>query len=409
MLPFVAAFIAAAVQPTEPEGGCVRRLCNAASVAPVLASLRALEPGRSLHIVQIGDSHTAGDMITGAWRDRLQARLGDGGRGVLAAGRPYAGYLTWGVTATQSENWQASAIFGNLYRPDGPPIGLSGFTQSGSEAGEWLGVRADIEAQRIDRITVCAIMAPGAGTIALRAGSREQRWRLDAPARRPACRSVEGREPFMGAEIEVLDRGPVAITSFATFRNGGGIVLSNLGVVGAQFAHFGRADVAVLRTELDAYRPDLIVLAFGTNEGFSPTLTADHYETGLRDQISRLRGLAGTDVPMLLLGAPDAARRTPARGGDGDCGNGWSVPALLGEVRRRQARVARDLGLAYWDWSGAMGGRCASIRWHESGDMRPDRVHFTRSGGARVAALLDQALLESAPVLPSVHAGERGF
>ena len=36
---------------------------------------------------------------------------GSGGRGVLAAGRPYQGYLTWGVTASQSDGWTVNATF----------------------------------------------------------------------------------------------------------------------------------------------------------------------------------------------------------------------------------------------------------------------------------------------------------
>ena len=69
-------------------------------------------------------------MITSGWRSRLQARHGSGGRGVLAAGRPYAGYLTWGVTASQSGGWSVNATFGGRYREGGPPLGISGFTQT---------------------------------------------------------------------------------------------------------------------------------------------------------------------------------------------------------------------------------------------------------------------------------------
>ena len=55
------------------------------------------------------------------------------------------------------------------------------------------------------------------------------------------------------------DGGPVTITSWATFRDSGGVVLSNVGVVGSQLVHFARNDDAVLAEELRSYRPDLIV------------------------------------------------------------------------------------------------------------------------------------------------------
>jgi lysophospholipase L1-like esterase len=81
-------------------------------------------------------------------------------------------------------------------------------------------------------------------------------------------------------------------------------------VVGSQLIHFSRNDEAVIAEELRSYDPDLIVLAFGTNEGFSPRIAPQEYEITLRTQIGRIRRLAGR-VPILLLGAPDALTRRP--------------------------------------------------------------------------------------------------
>ena len=85
-----AAAALAAVQ-APASAGCIQNLCNSEAIAPFLAKLRAARPnaGAPVHIIQIGDSHTAGDSITQGWRSRLQARHGAGGRGLLAAGRPY--------------------------------------------------------------------------------------------------------------------------------------------------------------------------------------------------------------------------------------------------------------------------------------------------------------------------------
>ena len=97
MLSLIGAAAAIAVAQAPDQVRCNARLCYGESLAPFLARLRASrrESGQPVHIIQIGDSHTAGDNITNGWRSRLQARHGFGGRGALAAGRPYAGYLTW--------------------------------------------------------------------------------------------------------------------------------------------------------------------------------------------------------------------------------------------------------------------------------------------------------------------------
>lgn len=403
--------LAVAMEAPDPAD-CQASLCYAGALASFFARLRASRPGDGapVHIIQIGDSHSAGDMITSAWRSRLQARYGAGGRGVLAAGRPYQGYLTWGVTATQTAGWSVNSSFGKSYREGGPPLGISGFTQSARGAGESVGVTADTPDQAFDRITVCAIAQPGGGTLLLRMGAAEARWPLTAPRPAPACRTMDSGAPVAAGSLTTADTGIVSITSFGTFRRDGGLALSNLGVVGAQLAQFGRTSDDVLRAELAAYRPDLIVLAFGTNEGFAPDLSPDAYEAALREQVARIRRLSGAEVAILLLGAPDAARRVaqPADG-QGDCGDGWSVPRLLGEVRVRQQAVARALGLGFWDWSAAMGGRCASSRWVQAGLMRGDHVHFTRDGGDRIGAMIDAAFTRAAEsaVMPTSNVDRR--
>jgi lysophospholipase L1-like esterase len=404
MLPLLGAAAALAMQAPDPAR-CHATLCYADSLAPFLGKLRA---GAPVHIIQIGDSHTAGDMITSGWRTRLQGRYGAGGRGVLAAGRPYPGYLTWGVTASQSRGWTANAAPGTRSTVGGPAVGIAGFTQTARATGETLGVAADGEDQYFDRMIVCAIAQPQGGTIVLRMGAAEQVWSLDAPTRTPECRTMDSDRPVASASILTGDAGIVSITSFGTFRRDGGVVLSNLGVVGAQLAHFSRASDDVVQAELAAYRPDLIVLAFGTNEGFAPSLAVDTYETALRDQIARLRRLAGTEIPILLIGPPDAATQSPALAGlAGACGDGWAVPRGLEEVRQSQERVAGEMHAAFWNWAAAMGGRCASSLWRMSDRMRGDHVHFTRSGGDRIGAMIDADMIRALELIPSAEDGRR--
>jgi lysophospholipase L1-like esterase len=405
MLAFLGAAAIAAVQAPSPAG-CIQNLCNSEAIAPFLARLRAARPnaGAPVHIIQIGDSHTAGDSITQGWRSRLQAAHGNGGRGVLAAGQPYQGYLTWGVTASQTAGWSVNATFGSRYRDGGQPLGISGFTQTASAAGQTIGVTADSPDQNFDRVILCAIAQPGGGTFILRMGGEEHRWSLDAPQVQPACRAVDSQFPVGSASVTTEDEGIVSITSFGTFKKRGGVVLSNLGVVGSQLTHLGRTSDAVLRAEFAAYRPDLIVLAYGTNEGFSPAGSGDGFEASIRSQVARIRRLAGPNVPIMLLGAPDAGTSNANLSGGVSCGDGWYEPRLLSVVRERQARVARDMRLAFWNWAAAMGGRCSSWQWRLTEQMRGDHVHFTRTGGDRIGSLLDADIARAAASVRAVPA-----
>ena len=393
---------------TAAADDCQREACNLATLRPVFARLDAARAGipgiRPVHIVQIGDSHTAGDVLTGAWRDLLQARYGNGGRGVLAPGRPWDGYITHGVTATMSPGWRVAASFGKGSDNAAVPLGLSSYSLTSLQPGATIGLTTDSTAMDFDRFVLCAMAGPNDATVTVRLNGIDQRITLDAPVPTPRCTTIRSTTPQSSVSVAAGDH-PATITSWATFRDQGGVALSNLGVVGAQLRHFGRTDDAVIAEELRAYSPDLIVLAFGTNEGFSPHLDPREYETSLRGQIDRIRTLA-PGVPLLLLGAPDALTRNQALRNNADgallgCSDAVTPPLIappaLGRVRGIQREVARDLGIAFWDWQVAMGGPCAARAWTNAMPplMRPDHVHFRWPGGQALAARL-QADLDAA-------------
>ncbi|MBW8743621.1 MAG: SGNH/GDSL hydrolase family protein [Sphingomonas sp.] len=437
----LAAFAAAAM----PVSG----LAQAETLRPFFAKL-AHANMRPVHILQIGDSHTAGDAITSAWRDLLQQKYGAAGRGVLAPGRPFDGYITHGVTVTMSPGWKISSDFGATWSMPSPPLGLSAFTLTSQSDGATMALLADPN-EAFDRFVVCAIVKPGAGHLTLHAGTEAATFNLASATERPECRTMKLAQPATTADLTVSG-GPATLTSWATFKDGGGVALSNLGVVGSQLIHWARTDDAVLTEELANYRPDLIVLAFGTNEGFSPRVNEFEYEVTLRAQIGRIRRLAG-NVPILVLGAPDAlSRRGEMRANTStgetspECGapvaqpvqadpgvietimsrlrnsvgmapsepppasqpatpvptpvaTGTSKgplfpPAGLKLVRDVQRRISRQLNVAFWDWEARLGGRCYADAWVHANPplMRGDYVHYTMTGGKEVAQRLEDDL-----------------
>jgi hypothetical protein len=434
----------AAVATSASAATCTGPVCNLEALAPYFAKLAVAHGARGappVHVLQIGDSHTAGDAVTGAWRTLLQAQYGGGGRGVLAPGRPYDGYITRGVTASMSPGWSVGASFGKSAQEPRPLLGLSGFSLTSTRSGASMALSAE-PGMVFDRFTLCAIGGPGAGGVTVRFGG-EDKGRLDftLPDTRPLCRTIRAETPQASVEI-VADAPSLTITSWSTFRDDGGVALSNLGVVGSQLMHFARTDDGVVAEELKAYSPDLIVLAFGTNEGFTPRFDPVGYEATLRTQIGRLRRLSG-NVPMLLLGAPDSLSRNPTLRGNApgsplECEEsarplGYGAPAAIADmpagatsgnseaqvkpvaaqatqrpplfappalaiVRRIQRKVAGDLGLAYWDWQARMGGPCSARDWTQRAEplMRGDYVHFRSAGGLEIARRLQADLDRSA-------------
>jgi hypothetical protein len=303
-LALLAATAAAPVITPDCAGG----LCGYSVLRPYfekLASARG-RGGKPVHILQLGDSHTAGDTITGAWRDILQARHGSGGRGVMPPGKPFNGYNPHGVSVDMSAGWTISTIFGPGSQTPHPPVGLSGFSITSQVEGARIGMTAGAY-ELFNRFVICAMAQPGAGNLVITVGTTTDRMELGSFTSRPECKEMTFDTPQAAVSV-ATEGGPVTITSWASFRDNGGVALSNLGVVGSQLVHFSRNDDSVIAEELRSYDPDLIVIAFGTNEGFAARVSPQEYEIILRTQIGRIRRLAGR-VPILLLGAPDALTR----------------------------------------------------------------------------------------------------
>jgi lysophospholipase L1-like esterase len=175
-------------------------------------------------------------------------------------------------------------------------------------------------------------------------------------------------------------------------NDGSGVVISNLGVVGATLRDLAARDEDVVELELAAWRPALIVLAFGTNEGFDDGLDARAYEALLRGQITRLRRLAPV-ASLMILGAPDALRNGVTNGCSAD--GRRAPPPSLAVVRDVQRRVAADMGVAFWDWHGRMGGDCSADRLATRGEpfMLRDRVHFSSAGADWIGGALNADLM----------------
>lgn len=403
--------------PPAPASG----LENAEALAPFFTALRGLENGSRatpVQVLQIGDSHTAGDNISGAVRARLQARFGEGGRGVMAAGVPYPSVSQRQITVTQSQGWRQEPSFPTGYGR----FGLSGFRLTSTEDGATVDLAADPEG-RFDRFAFCAQGGPNAGALGVDVGEVHETLDLKAPAQGTICWSTDLAGPQSHVTLTARGGAPVTLLSYATYRRTKGVVWSALGVVGARLSDFAQRDSATLASELATYPPDLIVLAFGTNDGFDPAVDPAAYEQQVRTQIRRLKDLA-PGAAILVLGAPDASRTRPDIKMDGIQNKGfdcaaltdaeradydslvaarspalarWYEPPNLSVVREAERRAALAEGVAFWDWAARMGGPCSS-HWLSRPDqdlMRGDHIHFRSEGGDWIAGLLTGDLLSA--------------
>lgn len=398
----------------RPQAGmtvCPGGLCRPEALIPLFEALAAAETGDDgvpVHILQIGDSHTAGDRITGKLRADLQARFGGAGRGVLQPGVPYAGYAPYQVQVA-AEGWTtevappaASGV--NAFGP----FGAAG-VRGRAAPGDVLDLRFDPGSEPVWLVLCGWPRGPGDG-LAVEGDGESRMLDLNTAGNGEgaACASLP---PFQHPVAEVRLRGAgagVTLSSVFAARDGSGVraggawtarerpgvLVSNLGVIGSTLADFASRDQAMVAAELAAWAPKLIILAYGTNEGFDDGLDAVAYGRLLTDQIARIRRLSPGSA-ILILGAPDALRS----GVSGGCGADGQrkPPPSLAVVRDVQRRVAAGVGVAFWDWHGRMGGDCSADRLAAGAEplMRGDRVHFTSAGADWIGGVLADDLLSA--------------
>jgi len=199
----------------------------------------------------------------------------------------------------------------------------------------------------------------------------------------------------------------VALLSWSLLRRSG-LVLVSHGVPGETVGLIGKWDAGIAAWQINHLNPALIIVAFGTNDGFVNRLKPEEYEAEFRDKLQTIRSMA-PNASIAVVTAPGADRlpswcgrnraqreRLRCRALDRRSAENyaeliekkskslchWHSPPALEQVRQIQRRVADRLGLHFWDWSQVTGKECGMDRWAR---MDPpltiaDRVHMRLEG-----------------------------
>lgn len=368
------------------------------------AAIDLLERHQALHplrILQIGDSHTAGDYLSGRLRERLQARFGAAGRGWLPSGIPYKWFRPDLVTVTEN-GWQHLGSGDAAQQPMGTDVTIARSATVGARM-----TLTSTEDAGFNRFALELLTQPNSGSLTVRIDQRKPIIVAgDAPALRLKRVEMDTPNGARTVEISTRDREPVELLGWAIERRRPGIIYENHGTIGATVNLIGKMNPSAVAFELADRRPGLIIVAFGTNEGFDDTLDLQGYSAGFAEAVEALRQRA-PDASILILGPPDGDRldkSCPASDAQStaaptaDCVAAanttdlcaWHPPHNLPAVRQIQKQVAGQKGWAFWDWSQAMGGTCSMNRiLHLDPPLAaPDHIHLTKAGYAAAADIL---------------------
>ncbi len=375
-------------------------LHNAQSLTSFYKSLNNKKP---IHILWLGDSHTASDFISGGARDALQANLGNAGRGFIDGGIPYKGFNPQHVQITTEPELKTLKSF-PLSKSDGGPFGLGGYRAIMAPNGTY----TITYEHSYDNFAICSRALITKDNIALTNVKTENDHITCATSQINSNQEAEAIFTIKGSE-----KFDNQIASVGMWDNHSGIVLSSFGVPGSTLKDLSARDDISIKNQIAVLPPSLIIIAYGTNEGFSDTFNADEYKNLLADQIKRFKKLA-PHADILLLLAPDANKAALNRGDDVSCKNlspelagkypqisrdelgaGFYIPPNLAKVRNAQIEFAKSMNIAYWDWYNAMGGDCSAsnLSLLQDREIAGDRVHFTKIGGTKMGQKLADDIL----------------
>ncbi len=358
-------------------------------------ALNDLETGRrarAVRILQLGDSHTAGDRFSGRLRSRFQERFGDGGRGLLPVGVPYIGYRPAPYAAAMSSGWR---VYNSFNAQNLGAYGVTGFRLQTAQNEQNLSLTAQ-EMQFFDRAELEILQQPNGGLLQVTVdGEKIQEIETAGPNFRAERISLNIKKKSHKIEIITKNNRPVDLISLNIEKSNPGILLDSVGISGATQSVIERWDASIVDWELKNTAPDLIIFAYGTNEGFAPDVKPDSYEVSFAAVIDRLKQSAPM-ASILIVGPPDGEKqpqgcgpsplcigeevaRTNHRGG-GRCA--WIPPSGLALIRQAQKHLAIQNNYGFWDWSRVMGGSCGTHRWAQMMPplARPDHIHFTADG-----------------------------
>ncbi len=345
----------------------------------VLAAIAAVfergDAGERIRLSFYGASHTSADWWTGRIRRVLQDRWGDLGHGFILPAALYRGYRGQDVNLCRSSGWRADWAGKRRGRDDGL-YGFAGMSVSSSTHADfgWMETtRENPHGRAIETVDLFTLGRAGGGTLRVDVdGATTRAISTDVPG--PSLQRTRIRLNDGPHRIKVSPAGDAEVRIFGASleRSGGGALVDAMGIRGRRARDWLRWDPTMFAAGLNALDPDLVVLAYGTNEAADPKYTMEEYRDDLTGTLTQLREARPT-TPCVLVGPSDRTKRI--RGV-------WTTWPRTADVAAVQRDLAPQFGCAFWDWQQVSGGPGSMRVWQllEEPYAARDGIHFTRAG-----------------------------
>lgn len=354
---------------------------------PLHEALRRAAAGEGqARIMVYGASHVAADFFSNVVRERLQTRFGDAGHGFLMPARPWRGYRHLGGVSVESprRGWEGLRVRASTR--DVEPLGHAGMAVEGDSANSW--GRIDTGERAVGRWVIFYLEQPEGGSFDVSVdGRRVARIATASDEVRGGFRAFTMPDAPHQLEVRLRGDGPVRIFGSSVEREAPGVIVDTMGLNGARAVSHLYWQEEMHRQYLRMLAPDLVILAYGTNESGDDGHPIEEYEAELRAVVARTRGTV-PDAACMLIGPSDRPMRE-----DGE----YVDRPRTTEVNEVQRRVSRDMGCVYFDLVAFGGGPLSMLQWAHTNPpfAQRDYVHFTGRGYHRLGDVLHDTLLRA--------------
>lgn len=376
----------------DVEGLPLQRLEGPASaVRDIGQVMRAAELGARVRISVFGASHVGGDFWTGEVRRQLQTRYGDLGHGFILPAALYEGSRGSDINLCRTDDWFPDYVGKRDGRDDGL-LGFAGMSVSSRNDASfgWIETtKTNPHGRAVSSYDVYALGQPGGGHLEMTVDAATPRTvATDAPTPTLLRWRLNVNDGPHRLTLSPLGDGEVRLYGVSAEREGSGVILDAMGVRGKTVRTQLAWDRQMAASGLLALNPDMVVLAYGTNEAADTTYTMEEYRSDLREVLREVRRVV-PDVACALVGPSDRAVEQKK--------GGWRIWDRTAAVAQVQREVAPEFNCAFWDLQQATGGVGSMVAWRlmEPPLAAGDLIHFSAKGyaliGDRFVAALDDA------------------
>jgi lysophospholipase L1-like esterase len=352
-------------------------------------ALHAAEENKGqARIVFYGASHVAADIYTDVLRTRLQNRFGEAGAGFAHPARPLPHYHHPSLYFENSTGWTGVHVKASSPEPD--HYGLAGMyvVSAGRRSG-----RSAFTTKAHAGLTGFASeldlyywKQPAGGHLRLSIDGKPHEIATASPSAGPGYEHFSMADGPHRFEFFTHGDGPVRLFGISLERSNPGVILDTLGIPGARAANHLLWEDSLYREQLALRKPNLVVLAYGTNESGDDGQPIEEYAADLRRVVARVRQVA-PQASCLLIGPSDRPHPT-------DEGSYIDRPRTA-QIVSTQRQVSAEFGCGFFDMVAFMGGPMSMIHWcrEEPPLGASDHVHFTQRGYETFGNVLYEALL----------------